>query len=421
MKPGHIANQLNLVAFLGMLGYFTTVVLFSYQEGTVVYAKYWAITIVLYFFGMAIFSNKVGVTLPKEYQFLMLWLFWALITTFFAADQSLAINKLITMLQILVISYSIFNVVIWQKSAGGHWLIVVVAALAACTLSFIEPTKYIGADGRMHGTVGNANLLALLLITATVVSVVYTFIFKKIILKLLATGIAFFLFYMVIETGSRKGMAGGVILLCIVMSVFSQFLYHVSKTKFLIGIVAGVCVLIAAGGYVLSSQHGHRLSGLVEAADRGDISDADRSMAGRIMMYEVALNTSLENPVFGIGLNNFREVRPVQAFASKIGSYSHSNYLELLVSTGFLGMVFYVSIYGAIICKLYRLRSAVLHRELVGDYAIALSLVMMYVMFDFAMVSYAEKLSWFILTGVIAEVYIIQVRMQLIRGTGLVV
>jgi O-antigen ligase len=61
---------------------------------------------------------------------------------------------------------------------------------------------------------------------------------------------------------------------------------------------------------------------------------ARRSDLGRIDLYSEAWKYFLQNPIFGLGFNQFR------LYNSK-GMYSHSTYMEILANTGMVGAVLF--------------------------------------------------------------------------------
>jgi O-antigen ligase len=100
------------------------------------------------------------------------------------------------------------------------------------------------------------------------------------------------------------------------------------------------------------------------------------------------------------------------ANASK-GVYSHSNMIELLASTGFIGVALYYSIYSSIFLKLIKIKRRYWksrmdeNREL---YITTFALLVIYFMYDFAMVTYQGKLSWIILSSIITSTSILSER-----------
>lgn len=385
-----------------LLLYVVSIVLFSYQEFNTLYSKVAALLLVVYFLLSIVLKVKHAKS-TREYTILMLWMCIALISTMFANNQDLSFSKFLTLIQVFSISYIIFNLIVWQRDATSFWMSLVVTALISSFITLSNPMAYIGHDGRMAGTVGNANLFGVLLLCAFIVSLCYVYKYKSIFIKLFFLLIVIFLFYMLLGTGSRKAIIGTTIVIILIGGVNTFSLLKQSVAKFILVSSFGFIVLTSGLTYLLNSRHYHRIEGLFLAAESGDASKSDRSLEGRLQFYEQGIDIILSNPILGVGLDNYRDMR-VGVFSSKIGTYSHSNFVELAVSTGIIGLIIYLCIYLSIALKLFKSRGAIKDNELRQEYLIVLSMLLIFVMFDFAMVTYYEKLSWLIMSGIIASV-----------------
>jgi len=113
------------------------------------------------------------------------------------------------------------------------------------------------------------------------------------------------------------------------------------------------------------------------------------SLGARAELALIAWNTAVDHP-FGVGLNNFALVG---------GVYAHSNYLEILADTGFLGLLIYYGIYLLVIVKAGKLWLRYKYSSM--PKALVLSILALAVM-DIANVSYYEKSTWIFLVIVIA-------------------
>ncbi|MBD8591099.1 O-antigen ligase family protein, partial [Peribacillus simplex] len=71
----------------------------------------------------------------------------------------------------------------------------------------------------------------------------------------------------------------------------------------------------------------------------------------RINMYKTAFKLFEENPIVGIGFNNYRAVSPFQ-------TYSHSTYAEVLATTGILGTILYFIPFLSLLVKTWFLSKA---------------------------------------------------------------
>jgi len=139
--------------------------------------------------------------------------------------------------------------------------------------------------------------------------------------------IAILLFYNIAISGSRKAMISYVL----ISFCFIFFSFSAKKSIFYFCILAMIGMF--AGTYLFSLvsdtavvQRFYYLSGDTGAADM------------RVQLYKEAFYAFSDNPVFGIGLDNFR-------LYSSSGLYAHSNYMELLADTGLIGFCIYYFIY----------------------------------------------------------------------------
>lgn len=111
----------------------------------------------------------------------------------------------------------------------------------------------------------------------------------------------------------------------------------------------------------------------------------------RVYMIQFGLETFLKNPVFGIGLGNIRCV--VYGIISEY-KYLHNNYVELLACGGIFGFVAYYLIYFKAFKNIkYHLKNTDFYRD---EVAISLVLLIGQLVLDFFVVSYYSKLQYII-------------------------
>jgi O-antigen ligase len=158
--------------------------------------------------------------------------------------------------------------------------------------------------------------------------ILYKVDFKKVTYSAAALGSTLFLIYVILLTGSRKSFLG-IMLIVIYWLVFVAFkdlktLNFTQKLKglFLIG-AAG------AAGYTIMYvffRESELLARLITLFQSGSET--------RTEMYDAAFQLFMENPLVGVGFNNFRAV-------AGFGTYSHSTYAEAIACTGAIGSILY--------------------------------------------------------------------------------
>ena len=165
-------------------------------------------------------------------------------------------------------------------------------------------------------------------------------------------------------------------------------------------------LVTGAIGYLISTTVGGRLLTLVNAVQSGSFAGTGEiSLPARAWMYKKGFELALENPVIGIGLDVFRTsyVNVGQA----IGNNSHSNYIEVLASTGFVGAFLYFGMYYSWWSKLAKGTALLQSSTRAANYAVAASLAAAFLALDVGWATYYEKLPWLIIPGLIAEVNLI--------------
>lgn len=187
-----------------------------------------------------------------------------------------------------------------------------------------------------------------------------------------------FLLYLDIMAASRKAILMLVICLC-----GMRILNNPTKVvKNILFITVGVCLTM----YLIFEVPffyeliGWRMEGMV-ALLRGEPTVADSSSITRAMMLNSAMQTFYDNPIFGVGMNNFRFFNIVRV------TYAHNNFAEIAADLGILGLTAYYWIFLYII-KNY-LKKYKLHDEM-RDFLFVI--IMVYLMNHMALVTITDML-----------------------------
>ncbi len=149
-------------------------------------------------------------------------------------------------------------------------------------------------------------------------------------------------------TGSRKA------LLMIMFLVVLVFWLKAKRHRFLVLLSA---LAAAIGLYFLTinieslyNVLGYRMEQMIEGLFKGETEDG--SFNHRQTMIELGWKWFCDKPLLGYGLSNFRILHK-GTFGFE--TYSHNNFIEILVSGGVVGFAIYYSIYVYIFVKLWRL------------------------------------------------------------------
>ncbi|MDB2410055.1 O-antigen ligase family protein [Pseudomonadales bacterium] len=357
--------------------------------------------ILLFAFIIEALRNHLSLKITPAHQILFFWFGWATLTSLFAISPDLAITKLIACAIRIAAATIIFSMIIRHNAYSSLAWSFVVAGLGGGMFCFLFPSSATDFNGRFFGTVANANTFGVQ-ITAGLACGLYLLStvnkFKLVMTPLLIAIILFFV-YLIIASGSRKAAVGMLLVVGLFGLSWSRQIAKKSILKAVLPIVAGVIAVIVIGFAVVQSSHGDRFVRIYEGFVLGKKDRIESSEQHRLHMYEKGWELAMENPVLGIGLDNFR-LSSVGGLSGSFGTYAHSNYIELMVGTGMLGMGLYylawliVAING--MGKKHRYRPEA-----------QISMILLFIMcaYDFAGVSYYSKVSWVIYALILAGIY----------------
>lgn len=362
---------------------------FGFYTSTLLIEKAYLLVLVL-FFVYLLFTSSNKIILPAVLLPLAIWFLWSAFSAFSSVDPTLSVAKLAGTFSRAASVIIVINFVLWSRCVSCLLYSYVLATLVSGMLIILLPADNTDLGGRLIGTTGNANSFGIQ-VTASIAVAVYLILnARSYLLKLFnVTSVIFFL-YLIIGSGSRKAIVGVFIIIAI-FGVY-QFIVTIRKSAFqaIASALVAIVILIAMPIAVLQSEHADRFIRLYEAYVEGDKSAEGISEKGRIEMYKLGWQTAIENPVFGIGLDNFRTVKS-GFLEQSVGTYAHSNYIELIVGTGFLGFVLYYSMWVIVLYQFWT------HRKINNNLmVIGVSLTLVTLLYDFAGVSYYHKVSWLI-------------------------
>lgn len=195
---------------------------------------------------------------------------------------------------------------------------------------------------------------------------------------ILIGGILLTLVALSLISGSRKSLISLVILILLFAlceyppkSMFKLF------TRILGGIsVAVILYVLMMNIGALRSSIGVRIESMLGFFEGND--DADASLSTRVLMLKTASKMFFEKPIFGHGINTF-------AYTTDFGTYAHNNYMELLANVGIIGFaLYYIPIFS------FFAKAVSCWKAKHEDSIFPLAVILIYIMNDFAKVSYSS-------------------------------
>ncbi|MDQ1339272.1 MAG: hypothetical protein QG567_424 [Campylobacterota bacterium] len=255
-------------------------------------------------------------------------------------------------------------------------------------------------DLRVFGTLGNPNVLAITMMFSIFASIIYLgnkegsakpFFYYQYVNVLLSV-------YLIFLTASKKGIIfGGILIFFYLMLSLRNF-----KNLLRLGVLGAAAIWIAVSYIDIGEllMHAERFVSRFEFFyySLQGIGGYDYSTEERQNFIELGLQLLGDRPLFGYGIDNFR------IFG---GTYSHNNFIELLVGVGIIGAIAYYSMYAGLIVKVLKMDG--------GELKVLLA-IFVFIIFamDIAVVSYIDKLTIYmlLLVSLIAEEKCVKIRRE---------
>lgn len=337
----------------------------------------------VYVFYFAFLANFAYLLLNLFYRFRLkvepfiyfyaLFFVWALLSLFWARDIQLSLDM--SWRLILIIFAMLFMVNLQDRSGsflnGGYY-----GLLAGVVLNL--PLTFSDAfyiSGRFSGTTINPNHISLFCGFVIFISILN----KRNINRLVLLLSLFLSSYLIFQTGSRKGLLLALVSLSIFAFKLDEKKATVSYSAILSLVGFGSIFLLISNLEFLSSIH--PIFNRFYEFTQMDITDlsrdgfsGDSSTRWRLIFIVDAYNLFLENPLKGIGLDNFKTI-----YSEDL--YSHNNYVELLSTLGLVGLIAYYAFYFSIFKCILKSKSI-----------FCLFIMFFFLSMDFAMVSYFERM-----------------------------
>ena len=272
-------------------------------------------------------------------------LFWLLVTIglVFASNRGVAIQEFKGIYwKIMVMTLAIVWLVNSMDKLAKTSTIII---FSGCLIGIIAISNSINGIGLVEGTrvtigrdigsmLGDPNDLALVLMfpMAFAISQATTKCIPT-MHRFIGAAACIILLYAVIATQSRGGLLGSIA----VLGIFALSIIRSKVTLITLGAIAAVGLYFAAG---ISD----RASG--GAAEAG----IDASAMGRLYAWEAAFKMALDNPLTGVGLNNFySNYFFYSPHWDGLNHAVHSTWFGVLAETGFLGLTVFIILIGSLL------------------------------------------------------------------------
>tara|TARA_B100000945_G_scaffold259294_1_gene217180 strand:- start:995 stop:1921 length:927 start_codon:yes stop_codon:yes gene_type:complete len=256
--------------------------------------------------------------------------------------------------------------------------------------TFVQYTDW-GTVDRHRGTLGNPNLYAFF------INIAFIFLLQKIgkpsnIIKyLIIFGVIGLVFFEIINAGSRKGI---LFISLILLFYYSSSFFKSTSINRIIFLIFGSFALFQLSIYLIESQYFYRFFE-VFLYKENYIADLHRYALG-----QDALRLFFEKPIFGWGGDGFRYYNKVDF------TYSHVNFLELLVNYGLIGFLLFYSMYIWFFRKLKDIENSNSYdTQVISDKNVFIFFLLVTLLLDVAMVRVFERLYWLLISMYLGRLY----------------
>jgi len=322
--------------------------------------------------------KKIGYSIPNV--FILLFSFYCFLTSFWAIDPSLSINKSITLFVLsifLVIAYNFFI-----RIDKGEEILLKIVMWAGIIFS-IYVIMYYGISeyftkliqGKRIGTeINNVNSIGMQVSVSIVIAIflgIYDNKKRYFLLAIIPLIVS-------LGTGSRKVIIALIIGLILIFLLKKEKSFNTKKILksflvfiFLIGIFICVLQLPIFSGIL------DRFESMVNGfTGQGEV---DNSTEIRILFIRIGIEQFFKNPILGIGIGNSGHITSQEMGWS---TYLHNNFVELLATTGIIGF----SIFIYLLCSLFKYVKAKNNYAIISFIILIISVIL-----DYGKVSYYDK------------------------------
>lgn len=188
-------------------------------------------------------------------------------------------------------------------------------------------------------------------------------------------------------TGSRTGI---ILILCFLMLYYTTLSRNVSsKIKYIFGgfMLIMISYVLIMNVSFLYNIVGNRVEVLLNGVSSGWDYESGTSAYYRDIMIQRGISLFKERPLFGWGLDNFTKLSPY-------GTFSHSNFIELLVSCGIVGFLIYYFAYTVLLKNTFKFRN---NEFVKNESCMFLSYLVPMIILNVSTVNYVDRLTLFML------------------------
>lgn len=362
----------NVIIDIILALYILSLYVFTYRTGYNKISNILAVLLIATIWADTVFKNKKIIfnkLLLCNFIFIMI----CMGSVLYAVDQKISYSKVKTLFLIFVVMISLVNYLDTDKKVVN---ITKYFSFSGFLLSmYIFIISDFSVITRFGSSIGNVNAIGMNIGIAAIFTI-YLFLSKRKFIYLLFLVI---MLSTILLTGSRKALILTVSNL-IIITFLSSKKNIVGIAKFVLFIICVfiICYNIIFNIPIFNEIIGIRIKNFISFVLEGGSDEA--SINVRYFMIEYGVEKFMNRPFTGYGIDNFR--------VFDFGTYSHNNYIEIMVDTGMLGFGTYYLTHIVLLKDLFN--SLRFTKDKLLSYTM-ISIVFTYLLLGFAMVYYDSK------------------------------
>jgi O-antigen ligase len=271
-----------------------------------------------------LFLEKFKVKFNTSIIIYVVFTFWTFASIFYTVNMEMTLGYIQILIGNILIWYLTYRILNNIRNINSFLLVLGLTFLFHGFLGFILPSEN-ETSIRTQGIYPNPNALGFVMWYGIVIFTYFYLISQKRKYKLVFMVILFFLIWVLIFTASRKSF------LATIFTFLIFFYYRNIRNikKLLIFIPIILVSYFFLSNYILNET---------PLGTRLDSEYIERSTDFRKELISEGISFFIEHPFIGIGLGSFTSY-------SSSGMMSHNDYIEILSSTGIIGLLIYMCIF----------------------------------------------------------------------------
>jgi len=323
---------------------------------------------------------------------------WTGLTGLVARDYAWFWFNFHILAQLGALAFAVAQITLAKRSITGNLLIVLSCSGLLCLYGWISgdfgAAAEVGERARAASFLANPNTFGFFMIYGVVALAYFWGTTESRLARLLIPWAAAAFAFSLLFSASRKSF----LCLLVFVAAWVWFCYRKQvlrswRVVAIVGAVAVGCVLLTL--YML--EHTYLGERFQETAEAGGLGES------RTLMYVEGLRLFYRHPIMGVGLGNFTPL-------SSLGTYSHSEYIEVLSTTGIVGALLYFPIYVVLWFRLRRIERARSGPKLKYQTGVFKALIICLLFLGFGTPLFIGINFWFIMASLIGYTFAVDAR-----------